>query len=143
MKNYLIVFYAFACAQLFAQAPDNPPPTSEEEYNYLTKGYKVQTESGLDMNGEVTQGSYSFQFKGLVRETKNELAGILVVTKSSISGKVYYLCIPIKNPDLMSRYYNEVNAWDEALTTAYCNVISGHLSSMTSAVFESDKKLKK
>lgn len=24
-------------------------PTTEEEYNYLTKGYRVQLESGLDM----------------------------------------------------------------------------------------------
>ena len=44
-----------------------PAPTSEEEYNYLTKGYKVQIESGLDMKkgyalhnmGDMKQGNYS------------------------------------------------------------------------------------
>ncbi len=133
-----------------AQTATIPAPTTEEEYNYLTKGYRVQIESGLDMkkgyafidHGEVKQGYYTFQFKNLLREEKNELAGILVITKSEISGKSYYICIPINNTELLGRYYNDINAWDESLTTAYCYVISAYLGTITSAAFELDKAKK-
>ena len=49
MKNIkLIIVITFillssSVAKMYAQ------PTSEEEYNYITKGYKVQVETGLDM----------------------------------------------------------------------------------------------
>lgn len=72
----------------FSQESQNS--TTEEEYNYMTKGYRVQTESGLDMKkgyrfGEyevIPVGNYSFEVKPLIREAQNELAGILVISKS-------------------------------------------------------------
>jgi hypothetical protein len=124
--------------------------TTEEEYNYLSKGYKVQIESGLDMKkgyvfqdfGEVKQSSYSFNFKLLMRETKREVAGILVITKSEVSGNTYYVAIPIKNSDLMPKYYAVINGWDESLTTVYCYVISSYFANLTAAVGELEKKVK-
>lgn len=128
-----------------------PAPTTEEEYNYLTKGYKVQIESGLDMKkgyvleewGDVKNGNYTFTIKGLIRETKNELSAMLVITKSDVSGRVYYTCLPINNPDLFTRYYNDINSWDESLTTSYCYVVSAYLSSAMSAMHELEKSAKK
>lgn len=128
-----------------------PAPTTEEEYNYLTKGYKVQIESGLDMKkgytfqdmGEIKQGSYSFKIKGLMREAKNELAAMLIITKSDVSGRVYYVCLPINNPDLFARYFSDINAWDESLTTSYCYVVSAYLSSTMVAALELEKSAKK
>jgi hypothetical protein len=127
------------------------PPTTIEEYNYATKGYKVQIESGLDMKkgyvfedmGSVNYSNYSFELKGLIRETKKELAGILVVTKSNISGKTYYVCIPVNNAELFNKYFADINAWDESLTTAYCYVVSAYFGQITAAAFEMEKKGKK
>src|SRR5579863_6326910 len=67
-----------------------PASTTEEEYNYLTKGYATQVSDGLDMKkgyhfkdiGSVKQSNYEFTFKELVRESTNEVAGILVITRS-------------------------------------------------------------
>jgi hypothetical protein len=126
------------------------PGTTEEEYNFLSKGYRVQIESGLDMKkgyifqefGEVKQSSYSFNFKILIREAKKEVAGILVITKSEVSGNTYYVAIPVNNKDLMPRYYSTINAWDESLTTVYCYVISSYFANLTSAAMELEKKMK-
>ena len=104
----------------------------------MKKGYAFQ-----DMGDEIEQGYYTFTIKGLIRETKNELAAILIITKSSVSGRVYYVCLPVNNPDLFARYCKDIDAWDEALTTSYCYVVSAYLSSMTSSAFELEKAAKK
>ena len=150
LTTTLLLLLAFSS---FGQGTtDGPTPTTEEEYNYLTKGYKVQIESGLDMKkgyvlqdfgGEIKQGYYTFHVKGLMREAKNELAALLIITKSEVSGRVYYVCLPINNQDLFARYFADINAWDEALTTSYCYVVSAYLSSMTSTALELEKAAKK
>jgi hypothetical protein len=127
-----------------------PAPTSEEEYNYLTKDYKVQIESGLDMKrgyvfhdmGVMKQGNHTFTIKGLMRESKNELAAMFFITKSNLTGKVYYTCLPIGNPELFARYSNEVSAWDESQTTSYCHVVSAYMSSMALIALELEKQQK-
>ncbi|HTF18331.1 MAG TPA: hypothetical protein VK658_09685 [Chryseolinea sp.] len=96
----------------------------------MKRGYTFEDQ------GEVKLGLYTFTVKSLIRETKNELAAILIITKSDASGKTYYVCLPINNKDLFVRYSNDINAWDEALTTTYCFVVSGYLSSMASATYE-------
>lgn len=53
-KSTLILAAAFFSVTLFGQ-------TTEEEYNYLTKGYKVQIESGLDMKK-------GYEFKDLAND---------------------------------------------------------------------------
>lgn len=82
--------------------------TTQEEYNYITKGYKVQLESGLDMKkgyffkelngGKTTKGSEKRQceFKALYRENSNKPCAILMVYKRTdiSNGAEYYLCIP-------------------------------------------------
>jgi hypothetical protein len=156
MKTLTTTLLLLVCLTAFGQfAPDTtqvgPNPTTVEEYNYLTKGYKVQVESGLDMKkgysfqdmGQVKHGSYSFDIKGLIRDAKKELAGLLVVTKSDISGKSYYVCIPINNAELFAKYYADINAWDEALTTSYCYVVSAYFGQITASAFEMEKKVKK
>jgi len=157
MKTLTTTLLLLLCLTAFGQfGPDTTSsgglnPTTIEEYNYLTKGYKVQIESGLDMKkgytfidiGQVKQGSYSFDIKGLIREAKKEVAGILVVAKSGISGRTYYVCIPINNYELFGKYYNDINAWDEAMTTAYCYVISAYYGETTAGIFELEKAKKK
>ncbi|MEK9157723.1 MAG: hypothetical protein AAB638_00890 [Patescibacteria group bacterium] len=124
-----------------------PDPTTEAEYNYLTKGYRVQIESGLDMkkgylmedSQEITRGNYVFQIKFLMREAANELAAILIITKSNVSGNSYYTCVPINNSELINKYYAALYAWDKALLVEYCLVTSAMFGQMTSALIETTK----
>lgn len=81
-------------------------PTTEEEFNYMSKGYKIQVESGLDM-----KKGYSLQlldsmtvphsaatrhvrFLGLFREGSTTPCGIIGVVKRMDNGVVTYLCLP-------------------------------------------------
>lgn len=82
--------------------------TTQEEYNYLTKGYKVQMESGLDMKKGYTLedlGDWSYAhgteirkctFKSLIRENDGlPCATLLIYQRADIpNGAVFYICIP-------------------------------------------------
>jgi hypothetical protein len=150
-KVVLICLFMILKFDGFAQDANTlPAGTTEEEYNYLSKGYKVQIEAGLDMKkgylfqdfGEVKHSSYSFDFKLLIREAKKEVAGILVITKSEVWGHTYYVAIPVNNTELMAKYYSTINGWDEALTTSYCYVVSSYMANLTSAAMELEKRVK-
>ena len=95
------------------QTSNLPAPTTMEEFNYITKGYKVQIESGLDM-----KAGYEFQdvkileykaygslqkylnsgycnVKRLFRTNTNETAAYLFYLKSmDESEDDLYICIP-------------------------------------------------
>ena len=151
MKKVLSILLALLCLSAFSQESSNPSvPTTEEEYNYLTKGYKIQAESGLDMKkgykiqdmGEWKEGSYGFQFKALIREQADELAGILVIVKSDTWSGVntYYLCIPINNPDLMKKYHASLSSLS-FMTTAYAKVQSVYYAQTLYLSAEMAKKI--
>ena len=86
--------------------------TTQEEYNYITKGYKIQVESGLDMkkgysffdlrpavlkwaNGEAR----NCYFKALVRDGESKPCAIMMIYKRFDVGAEYYICIPTLNAD--------------------------------------------
>lgn len=127
-KLLLLLLLFTSGINLFAQST----PTTLEEYNYVTKGYRVQIESGLDMKKGyqfapiLTEeiGNYTFSLSSLLRIDKNQVAAILVRTKSNVSGTTYYHCIPHGNSDLISRYYNDIKNWDESILEAYSLLIS-------------------
>ncbi len=82
--------------------------TTEEEYNYVTKGYKVQMESGLDMKkgySLVDLGKWGMShnpenrectFKALMREGQSKPCAIMMIyRRTDIStGTTWYICIP-------------------------------------------------
>ncbi|MEJ1241406.1 hypothetical protein WBG78_24885 [Chryseolinea sp. T2] len=136
MKNSLLsIAFALAAVVCYGQ----PSPTTEEEYNYVTKGYQTQISQGLDMKkgysfedrGDVIAGDYKFSFKYLKRDSKNELAAILVVAKSSVSGNSYYLCIPHGSPELTKRYNDSFVNWDASILKAYSRTLSSYLMDAT------------
>lgn len=118
--------------------------TTEEEYNYVTKGYKIQIESGLDMKKgyyfkdiKISEPNKSGiqkypQFKHLYREGEAfPCATLMILSKSK------YLCIPHlkSNHIVMDRYYFDFHiatyGWTEPskdVIRAMANLIS-HLSS--------------
>ena len=85
--------------------------TTQEEYNYITKGYKVQTESGLDMKqgyslirlGEwsLTSGVENREcvFQGLLRDGQTKPCAIMMIYhRTDIpNGQTWYICIPTPN----------------------------------------------
>ena len=118
MKYLFLLLLFMTSSALFAQLDSTlvrSAPTTMEEYNYMTKGYKIQVESGLDMKkgyyfedmGDHKIGNYVFNVKKLVRENQREL---------------------INNAELMKLYGAEVGKWDSGLTGAYCYLISAYLS---------------
>ena len=82
--------------------------TTEEEFNFITKGYKIQIESGLDMKKGYTFEDYgdwgltkgtevrNVEFKGLFRTGQTKPCAIMMIYKRTdiTTGATYYLCIP-------------------------------------------------
>ena len=83
--------------------------TTLEEYNYLTKGYKIQIESGLDMKKGyelkdamttvIRHNSYSriVKFKYLYRIGEKYPCATLMIMERSSTNYQQYICIPSKN----------------------------------------------
>ncbi|TRX34922.1 hypothetical protein [Flavobacterium restrictum] len=136
------------CSFLSAQ---NSSPTTETEYNYITKGYKVQISSGLDMKAgyEVIDistekmGTYTYEIKALVRSEKQEISSIMVITTSASWGNKYYFCIPHGDKNLNQKYYNDLILWDKEITTPYAYFMSSKYGEVLSQIVELEKKLKK
>ena len=125
MKRILIILVALTSIAInttIAQNENNqlPAPTTEEEYNYLTKGYKIQVDNGLDMKkgysfvnmGPKSGFSLSFtesfglkttivtrtiKFKGLVRDGEEKVCAILCICEREDTGFKQYICIPSYN----------------------------------------------
>lgn len=80
-------------------------PTSQEEYNYATKGLLIQRNSGLDMKAgyellnplKCTYGTFTIVVEDLTRKADGSLACAIVEVSSTnhnyASGPIY-LCIP-------------------------------------------------
>ena len=119
----LLLFSSFAFSQV---------GTTEAEYNYITKGYKIGLDSGMDLKqcyklknlGTINEGTYSYDFKIFYREQEKVLAGIMVVATSKMWGNVYYLCIPSNSPDLQIRYSSDLDKWDRDILLSYSKVLS-------------------
>ncbi|MBS1652680.1 MAG: hypothetical protein JSU07_11795 [Bacteroidetes bacterium] len=91
--------------------------TTAEEYNYLTKGYKVQIESGLDMKkgyelddvDAVSAGPRTATLKKLVKTTSGQkkIAAYLIIYQKEGNPKEY-ICVPNPNSDkeVSDAYWN-------------------------------------
>lgn len=102
--------------------------TTAEEYNYLTKGIKTQSQNGLDRtkNGyefggktKLKVGQYNFIFTPFIKTVTNDMVAISVEAHSNVSGKDYYLCIPRGNNQLYKNYYTAYSSWDDTMTDSY------------------------
>jgi hypothetical protein len=112
----LVLVLGFVSRTAFAQ-------TSSEEYNYLTKGYKIQIESGLDIKngysftdlGTFRTNNRSCEFKSLVKLSTKKSVGTLCVFHAA-NGDKYYFCIPVEGSDdqLFQQYFISLSAIDNA-----------------------------
>ena len=94
------LFYILFCISAFSQ-------TTEEEYNYITKVYKIQIESGLDMKKgyrfeEIaehyttnnTNVRRTCKFLALYRLGQLKPCAVLCIYTRSDNGFKDYICIP-------------------------------------------------
>jgi len=132
LATLVLVIYS-GSAKLYCQSKIS---TTEEEYNYVTKGYKTQFESGLDMKkGYILKdlGEWSLKydnvtrgltFKGLLRENDTIPCAVMAIYQKKNNGKsslTEYYCIPtLDAPDLWDRTIAQLN---ENYTQANANEI--------------------
>lgn len=114
---YLLLFISIS---VFSQNRN----TTIEEYNYITKGYKIQVESGLDMKSGYTlknvkqNFSSTFKIAGIpvTRKTtfkvlykdgeKTPCAVMMICERKDTSYKEYF-CLPSTNSDLWETFYKD------------------------------------
>ena len=118
--------------------------TTQEEYNFMTKGYQQLLESGLDMKKgyalvdtvafTVQDGKYEIIFMNLLRQKNKSLAGTIAIVTSKVWGRKYYLGIPAAQVDgainhqgtLMVQISNY--SWDANIKTGFLQALSEYLS---------------
>ncbi len=121
----LIYISIFAANLIFAQ--NLVKSTTQEEYNYMKNGYKVQLEQGLDMkkgysinnnlSKNITVKSYEFGFKHLERSDKT-FAGYIVKAVSKTWGNTYWYCIPNSN-DLLEQFMKQMSTLDLQMSVSF------------------------
>jgi hypothetical protein len=106
MKKTIILMAVFALTSIFSNVVLGQ--TTLEEFNYVTKGYKVQIESGLDMKkgyeienvDEETSGGRTVILKKLIKTTTNQKKTVAyMLTYKKGSGATEYICIPQPSSD--------------------------------------------
>ena len=110
--------------------------TSLDEYNYVTKGYQFQKESGLDMKKgyELSDSNTTdfldpgvirtFKFKKLIRLWDKKVCAIMVEYTLRVNQKdnTIYFCIPMKNssPEIWAKVAQQLRTFNNPdLSTAY------------------------
>jgi hypothetical protein len=119
MKKLLLLFVLMSIPAL--------SQTTTDEYNYMTKGYKMQIEGGLDaksgytltdMGSFIVDKYYSFTYKYLTRDSDNTFIGVMISAKSGVSGNTYYWAIPVGNSQLLEKYYSDISELDKTMLLA-------------------------
>lgn len=137
MKTILLSLILFTGVELKAQN------TTQEEFNYMSKGYARMVAEGLDLKKgyylsdtarfTIENNKYFFTFYNLMRLSDKSLAGTIVIAKSNISGNSYYLGIPAAksdmsidlNPTLMAQISNY--NWDYSIRSAFLLSLAEYL----------------
>lgn len=105
---------------LLSTSVDTFCQTTIEEYNYCTKGYKVQLESGLDQKKGYTVhplktieydglAVHNFKLFQLTKQSDNKNVAALIV-KHNVKTFEYWYCIPNPNSDneILQKSYEDI-----------------------------------
>jgi hypothetical protein len=115
LKHLITIIALFVSFNIYGQSCKTLG-TTMEEYNYITKGYKIQIQSGLDMKkGYEVKLINSFDIDGrkivyyeLIKDGKDLRALMSVFTGRD--GRTSYFCIPLGDCDksLLNAYISSV-----------------------------------
>jgi hypothetical protein len=147
-KLGLLFFVLMSSLNSFSQ---KPAPTTEEEYNYCIKGYRIMLSEKLDMKKgyhfenlfEKEEGKYSFNARLFIRDDKKEIAAILIIAKSSLWGNTYFHCIPHGNEKLLKAYWSDLGAWDKSMLLSFAKIMTANYGALVPAANEMQKRIKK
>ena len=129
---FAIIFFSFISFTAKSQT------TTEEEYNYLTKGYKFQFENGMDM-----KKGYHFQdilvdesikpifnLRLLIRDNQTKPCGTLIIYKSPTTQQKFYLCIPTSSAsqELLNDYVTTLKSFSAEDLGVYSALFSYYYS---------------
>ena len=120
--------------------------TTIEEYNFITKGYKIQKESGLDMKKgyqlvDCTKADFAdpgvmryFQFRKLIRLSDKKVCALMVEYRLSTrdSNTITYYCIPQKksNSEIWAKVAEQIRSFTNTdVATAYSWALIQYISS--------------
>lgn len=123
MKTFLLsILFTLTSSVFIAQ-------TTQEEYDYLTKGYPEAVEKGyslksgykLEKHSTATSYNIVFEFfKFTDTKTGKTKAFLVEITKEKKGkDKKRYICIPIGNNDLVIDYVNEYNKLGVTMALGY------------------------
>lgn len=131
-----------------AKAFQMPAGTTQEEYNYATKGLKIQRSTGLDTKAgyvltnptSMRVGSFTVTLEDLIRSASGAVAcTVLQVSDypATAQGETAYFCIP--NPgsggEIWSQFNKAQNVINSAgMLRAVTYSLAARLSAMTTAV---------
>ena len=116
----------------YTQSPESAfekpkPVTTEKEYNFLTKGLKIQLESGLDViDGyefenmrNLKVSNYDFEFKYLKEKSTQQRKAVSVIIDSKVTKTKYYVCIPVRNNNLTNSYAAYISDFSPEMSKSF------------------------
>jgi hypothetical protein len=121
MKQFA-VFFSFFCFINLSYGKYIKGVTTEEEYLYMSKGYKVAVESGLDLKTGYAIGKtysqtisiYSFEYKTLLKvsgQDTSEVGYIVKIFAKTLFGpSTYWYGVPMGNQTLMDQFFASLYA---------------------------------
>ena len=134
MKKINFFLFALIASATICNAQIVNGITTEEEYNYMTKGYQMQESSGLDMKKGYALGktvliknsNYSFDFMPLLKIGKDSvLVGYIVKANSLTWGNKYIYGIPFGDIELLNKCFTSISLLDDSMTTDFFKAYVG------------------
>ncbi len=116
--------------------------TTDIEYNYMTKGYRIEQESGLDRKQGYDvdllrvfdSDKYNFEFIAL-KSDKHTVVGVICKALDKSNSKLYYLGIPVNNPDLEPLYFKSVRDMGTDMVYYYSQISSLMIAPLTAGIY--------
>lgn len=113
MKNIFFLLLFLFVLQMYSQ---EKVITTQEEYNYLTRGYSQDVKENHVKAGYILEKFYhknyqefSFEYYYFNHIASGKTKAILVIAKKEKgdNDKVKYICFPFNNPDLLKQCSND------------------------------------
>ncbi|WP_123812142.1 hypothetical protein [Mangrovimonas sp. DI 80] len=91
--------------------------TSQEEYNYLTKGYPQAIELGLGIKEgyefktikDFEYNGFKLKYQYLIHTESQEKKALSIIVTKLKSDRSEYLCLPFNNAELLTEYLKSIN----------------------------------
>lgn len=119
MKKILLVLLVATSGVIFSQnnqagETNKRQTTTDEEYNYLTKGYEISLETGSDIKSgyklnkfkENIYDNYTIEYYSFdeLKTAKTKCILIVLKKEKSKKDKAIYLCLPFNNQNLYQKF---------------------------------------